>query len=145
MNASIKEIRLLFFGMVMFLLGLLVGLLVPMLANPRMGLSAHLEGLMNGIFLMVLGLIWSKLVLSANLKKILYWAALYGTFSNLIAVVLAATFNAGMMMPLAKGQKGTLLIDVTINFLLVSLSIAMLLVSVLSIIGLWRFLRGMLK
>src|SRR5260370_725648 len=42
-------------GMVLFLLGLITGLVIPQLHNPRMGGSAHLEGLLNGIFLPVLG------------------------------------------------------------------------------------------
>lgn len=45
--------RLLWHGLFLFLLGLLTGLVVPMFQNPRMGLSAHLEGVMNGIFLAV--------------------------------------------------------------------------------------------
>jgi len=49
--------RLLQFGYGLFLLGLLTGLGIPLLANPRMGLSSHLEGVMNGIFLIGLGLV----------------------------------------------------------------------------------------
>ena len=44
------------YGILLFFLGLVTGLVVPMLANPRMGLSSHLEGLMNGMFLIILGL-----------------------------------------------------------------------------------------
>ena len=40
--------RLLRLGMLLFLLGLATGLLVPALANTRLGLSSHPEGLMNG-------------------------------------------------------------------------------------------------
>lgn len=35
-------------GVALFLAGLLVGLAVPAMANPRMGLASHLEGVMNG-------------------------------------------------------------------------------------------------
>lgn len=48
--------RLLQAGILLFLLGLLTGFLVPFTANPRMGLSSHLEGVMNGMFLVGLGL-----------------------------------------------------------------------------------------
>ena len=41
--------------MLLFLLGLITGLVVQQLENPRMGLAAHLEGLMNGTFLLALG------------------------------------------------------------------------------------------
>jgi hydroxylaminobenzene mutase len=56
--------KLIFYGILLFFLGLEVGLLVPILANPRMGASSHLEGIMNGIFLAILGLIGHKLDLS---------------------------------------------------------------------------------
>lgn len=51
---KIQSYRLIFLGVVLFLLGLIVGLIVPMLANPRMGLSSHIEGILNGMFLMLL-------------------------------------------------------------------------------------------
>ena len=47
--------RLLQLGVTLFLLGLLVGFAVQSLANPRMGLASHIEGVMNGLFLMALG------------------------------------------------------------------------------------------
>jgi hydroxylaminobenzene mutase len=42
--------RLLWHGMLLFLLGLLTGFVEQKFNNPRMGLAAHLEGVMNGIF-----------------------------------------------------------------------------------------------
>ena len=42
--------RLVWHGMLLFLLGLLTGLAEPHFANLRMALAAHLEGVMNGIF-----------------------------------------------------------------------------------------------
>jgi len=46
-------------GMLLFLLGLITGLLEQRFANVRMGLSAHLEGVMNGILLLALGAAWN--------------------------------------------------------------------------------------
>ena len=37
-------------GMFLFLLGLITGLVEQRFTNIRVGLSAHLEGVMNGIF-----------------------------------------------------------------------------------------------
>ena len=51
---------LLIFGAGLFLLGLVTGFVGPLLANPRMGLSSHLEGLMNGTFLIAIGAIWDR-------------------------------------------------------------------------------------
>ena len=49
--------RLMWHGMFLFLLGLLTGLLEKHFINMRMGVAAHLEGVMNGTFLIVLGAI----------------------------------------------------------------------------------------
>src|SRR5262249_25247873 len=51
--------RLVWHGMFLFLLGLLTGFVEQNVANPRMGLAAHLEGVMNGTFLVALGAIWT--------------------------------------------------------------------------------------
>jgi hypothetical protein len=48
--------RLLRYGIVLFLLGLTTRRLVQYVPLPRMGLSSHLQGVMNGTFLVVLGL-----------------------------------------------------------------------------------------
>jgi hydroxylaminobenzene mutase len=96
-------------GILLFFLGLIVGLIVPMLANPRMGLSSHLEGIMNGTFLVMLGLIWSRLRLSRLALTITFWLAVYGTYINWATTLAAAVLGAGAsMMPMAAlGHKGT--------------------------------------
>jgi len=71
--------RLLWNGMFLFLLGLLTGLVEQKLRNPRMGLAAHLEGVLNGTFLLALGAIWPEIKLSGRLTSATYWTALYGT------------------------------------------------------------------
>ncbi|MBC6493036.1 hypothetical protein ACFSQD_00785 [Flavihumibacter stibioxidans] len=130
--------KLIFFGVLLFLAGLIVGFLIPVLANPRMGLSTHLEGVMNGLFLVVLGLIWNRLSLSQKALKTTYALALYGTFANFIAVFLAAITGAGKMMPLAGGKDGGLQLEAAISFLLVSLALAMIAVCILVLKGLYR-------
>lgn len=129
--------RLLQLGIVLFLLGLLVGFAVPALANPRMGLASHLEGLMNGLFLIALGLIWPRLVLSDRLLSATFWLACYGTFANWTATLLAAAWGAGAMMPIAgQGQTGTTSQEGVVQALLISLAGAMVLVCVFVLAGL---------
>jgi hydroxylaminobenzene mutase len=129
--------RLLQFGIALFLLGLLVGFSVPALANPRMGLASHLEGVMNGLFLVALGLIWPRLMLSPRLLNATFWLALYGTFANWIATLLAAVWGAGRMMPIAaQGHFGTPGQEAIVRLLLMSLSVIMVLVCVLVLVGL---------
>lgn len=120
--------RLLRFGILLFLLGLVTGAISPILSNSRMGLSSHLEGVMNGMFLVLLGLIWPRLNLSSASSRIAFWLALYGTYVNWATTLLAAAVGAGaVMMPIAsQGQTGTPLQEAIINFGLISLAVGML-------------------
>src|SRR5215831_249767 len=73
--------RIMWHGMFLFLLGLLTGFVEQRFANIRMGLAAHLEGVMNGIFLLALGTAWTEVRLAPPAKAIAYWphsAALMG-------------------------------------------------------------------
>lgn len=134
---------LLFLGMLLFLLGLLIGIVVPFMANPRMGLSSHLEGVMNGMFLMLLGMIWPRIDLSPKWTRITYWLAIYGTFANFLGIALAAIFDAGKMLNIAAGGKeGPALAEGIVTFCLISLTVAMIMVSVLALMGLRRHLRS---
>lgn len=130
--------KLLFLGMLLFFLGLIVGLFIPMMANPRMGLSAHLEGVINGMFLFILGLMWQKILLGEKTLKLIYFLTLFGTFANFLAVAIAGFTGAGKMMPIAGGKQGTLLEELIISSLLVTITVAMLLVGSLVLIGLYK-------
>ncbi|HEY8760409.1 MAG TPA: hydrogenase [Candidatus Dormibacteraeota bacterium] len=124
-------------GILLFLIGLLTGLVIPRFSNPRMGLASHLEGVLNGIFLVVLGLLWRRLHLSDTWLTITFWLALYGTFANWLATFLAALWGAGTLMPIAgMGRQGSSIQEAAIRFLLVSLSLATIAVCVIVIVGL---------
>lgn len=133
--------KLIFSGLILFLIGLVIGLLVQNMANPRMGLSAHLEGIMNGMFLVILGLIWKRLRLSKTLLKATFWLVVYGTFANLLAVVIAAVTGFGKMMPIAGGQEGTQAMEGLISFLLISLGLCMLAVCIIVLIGFYKHMK----
>ena len=133
--------KLIFLGLILFLLGLIIGLFVQNMANPRMALSAHLQGLLNGMFLIILGLIWSRLVLSKKQLNATFGLTIYGTFANLAAVIIAASTGFGKMMPIAGGKEGTGIWEGLISFLLVSLSLSMLVVCVIVIIGFYKNMK----
>ncbi|HSK12330.1 MAG TPA: hypothetical protein VK907_03895 [Phnomibacter sp.] len=137
-----KADQLIFLGILLFLIGLLVGLFVPMVANPRMALSAHLEGVMNGMFLVILGLIWTRLKLSDRWFSISFYLVVYGTFANITAVTLAAITGFGKMMPIAGGQEGTGPVEPIISFLLVSLGLCMIAVCIIILVGFYRHMRS---
>ena len=96
--------RLIWHGIFLFLLGLLTGFVVQQFKNPRMGLAAHLEGVMNGTFLIALGAAWAHVRLSPRLETAAYWSGLYATYGNWLTTTLAAIF--GYSVPHAYGRDG---------------------------------------
>jgi (hydroxyamino)benzene mutase len=129
--------RLLWHGLFLFLLGLLSGFAVPALRNPRMGLSAHLEGVMNGILLAVLGLAWHRFNLSAQARLILFWLALYGTYVNWASTAMAALFGTSRRTPIAgTGFSGQPWQENLVEFALISLSVAIVAACLLALWGL---------
>ena len=69
--------RLIWHGIFVFLLSLLVGAAVPLLRNPRMGLAAHVGGVLSGMLLILVGLIWEEIKLRGYAEKAAYWLFLY--------------------------------------------------------------------
>ncbi len=98
--------RLMWHGMFLFLLGLLTGFVEPRFANIRMGLAAHLEGVMNGIFLVGLGAIWNEVRLSRPLKTIAFWITLVGTYGNWFTTTMAAVFGTSALSPITGTPHG---------------------------------------
>ena len=99
--------NLMWHGMFLFLLGLLTGFVEQRFANVRMGLAAHLEGVMNGTFLVALGAIWTEVRLPPPVKVTAYWAVLYGTYVNWLVTMLAAVFGTAALSPItAVGHSG---------------------------------------
>ena len=88
-------------GALLFFLGLLGGFAIPALTNPRMGLSGHLGAVMNGTFLIVVGLAWTRLLLSDRLASLAFWTLVYGAFANWLFVTLAAVFGTNARTPIA--------------------------------------------
>jgi hydroxylaminobenzene mutase len=134
-NHTSRKLKML--GMVLFLLGLLTGFGIMGLKNPRMGLAAHLEGVMNGSFLVLAGLIWNELLLSNRMRKILFWTLLYGTFANWLFTLLAALFGTSEMTPLSgAGYTGTAMQESLVNAGLITIGLTMVFSLVVMIYGL---------
>ena len=93
--------QLMWYGMFLFLLGLLTGLMELRFTNMRMGVSAHLEGVMNGTFLVALGAIWNEVKLPPATKATAYWTALFGTYVNWFTTTLGAAFGTAANNPIS--------------------------------------------
>lgn len=118
--------RLMWHGMFLFLIGLLTGFAETHFTNTRMGLAAHLEGVMNGIFLLALGAVWNEVRLTPRTKNIAYWVALFGAYGNWFVTTLAAVFGTAALSPItAAGHSGQPWQEtvVTLGFLFVGATI----------------------
>jgi hydroxylaminobenzene mutase len=131
--------RLAWHGMALFLLGLVTGLVEANFQNPRMGLAAHLEGVMNGTFLVALAAIWLNVKLSVRQQAVVLWSVLYGTYANWAVTTLAAIFGTAALSPITGASHSALPWQealVTAGF--VTVGVAIIAASVMVLWGLRR-------
>jgi len=120
--------RLFWHGIFLFFLGLIVGAFVQQMTNPRMGLSAHLGGVMTGTFLAVLGAAWTELRLSPRAESAAYWLALFGSYGSSASLLLAAILGTSSATPIAgAGHAAPAWQEAMVNLGLQSTAAAMLL------------------
>ena len=131
--------RLLWPGFFLFLLGLVTGLVEQKFTNPRMGLAAHLQGVLNGTFLVALGAVWTDVRLSLPAKAAAYWTALYGTYANWTVTVLAAILGMAALNPItAAGHSAVPWQEGVVMVGFISVGVAMLATATLCLFGLRR-------
>jgi (hydroxyamino)benzene mutase len=129
--------RLMFHGMFLFLLGLFTGFAEQHFANVRMGLAAHLEGVMNGTFLVAVGAIWTNVKLAPRTTAVAFWTLLYGTYMNWFMTMLAAIFGTGALSPItAPSRSGLPWQETLVTAGLMSVGVAIVLASLLVLWGL---------
>jgi (hydroxyamino)benzene mutase len=132
-----KKRPLLWHGMLLFLLGLLLGFAEQKFTNTRMGLAAHLEGVMNGTFLIALGAVWTEVRLSERPKAVTYWTLLYGTYANLVFTTLAATFGTAALSPITGvGHHGLPWQETLVTIGFVTVGVALVVASILLLFSL---------
>jgi hydroxylaminobenzene mutase len=136
MDAQISR-RLKMLGMFLFLLGLITGFLMMNIKNPKMGLAAHLEGVMNGTFLIAVGLIWNELRLNNNLKTVAFCTLIYATFVNWLVTLLSAYFGTSKMTPISgQGFVGTDMQENIIRIGFITVGLTMLFSVIVMLYGL---------
>jgi|SRR5450631_1695263 hydroxylaminobenzene mutase len=129
--------RLMWHGMFLFLLGLFTGFAETHFANTRMGLAAHLEGVMNGTFLVALGAIWTEVRLPPRVKTMAYWIVLYGTYANWLITMLAAIFGTAALSPITgAGHTGQPWQESLVLIGFLSVGIAIVAASIIVLVGL---------
>lgn len=93
--------QMLFAGTLLFLLGLLTGVAMPLLRNKRMGLSAHLVGVQHGMVLWIVGLIQPRLTPAPTLDAWMSWTLALGLYGLWLAMLLAAIWGASRALLMA--------------------------------------------
>jgi hydroxylaminobenzene mutase len=123
----------------MVLIGLGTGGFLGSFASPRLGLAAHVGGIMNGTLVMVVGAFWAELAISGRLAPVLFWSLLYSGYLNWLGLVLAAAFGTARTTSLlGDGQPGTPWQEGVVAFCLVSGAIVTLAAFTMILIGLRR-------
>lgn len=126
MNETLSR-HLLIHGTVLFGLGLLTGVIIPEFTNPRMGLSAHLAGVQNGIVLWAYGLFWHRLALGDGGQKLAGWGAIYAMYALWAGIAFAALWGASEGLAIAgAGHKAEPTQELIVTGLLISGSVAIL-------------------
>ena len=123
--------RLLFYGVLLFVLSLLTGLLLAaaptFVANPRGLLAGHLEAAMNGMGLMLVSLFLPRVRLSAGQASACRATLLYGAFSNWVFTSLAGILGTSMATPIAgAGHQASPALEMFIQVGLVSVALTTL-------------------
>jgi hydroxylaminobenzene mutase len=133
--------KLVWHGVALFLLGLLTGLLIPALTSQRLGLAAHMEGLLNAMFLLLVGgVVWKDLRLSEGGARLIFWLLLFGAYGGWAFCLLAAAFGASRMLPIAgAGYSAAPWQEMLVSVGLVGVAASMLIVVGFMLYGLrWR-------
>src|SRR5262245_33644207 len=108
MNSSMilsrQSHRMLQIGVALFVFSALEGFAIPSFPVPRLGLSVHTLSALQGVMVLGLGLLWSRLRLGATTARIAFGTYIYSSFATLIPYVMAAVWGAGnSTIPLAAG------------------------------------------
>src|SRR5262249_17670931 len=88
--------RLLQIGIIFILYCPVEGFVIPYLDSPRIGLAAHPLRALQGVLLIGVGLLWTKLTLGPGASRVAFWCLLYSAFAILAAYMIAAVMGVGI-------------------------------------------------
>lgn len=131
--------RLLWHGLLVVFLSLAAGGFMQSYANPRMGLSAHVGGIMTGTLVVAVGAVWDELRLGARAATALFWLGVYSAYMNPLGLQLAAAFGTSATTPMGgAGHAGAPWQEAVVGLCLVSGAVAVLAFCVVALAGLRR-------
>jgi len=92
--------RMVWHGVLLFFLGLVGGMFVSLMVNPRMGVSAHVGTVLNGTFLVALGAAWNTLDLSPRAERAAFWLLVVSSYGGSMGLFLAAILGTRDSTPI---------------------------------------------
>ena len=131
-----KESRkLLIYGLALLLIGLLTGLAVPAFTNPRLGLAAHIGGVLSGMLLVVLAVAWERIGLKRG-ETLACRLLFFSMYSIWGANVVGGVFGTSLATPIAGAgfegepwQENLVLVWLTLAAVAALVAVAQLLVA----------------
>ncbi|WP_394730879.1 hypothetical protein [Altererythrobacter sp. GH1-8] len=126
-------------GALLFLVGLLQGLVVEHFANPRMALSAHLDAVQSGMAVLIAAAFWRSARWSVKTEQVARWALAVGMVGLWLGITLAAITGANEALPIAgEGYSATPKAELATTAVIGTSSLALLLGWGLFVMGLIR-------
>lgn len=145
MNLSLTDTgrRLVWWGLLQFMLGIASGAVAGIMENPRGGLAAHLGGTSQGMAMMLFGLLWACVLLGDSWRRLAYFGQIVGNLGIWLALQLAALFGTGRITPFSgAGYTGAPWQEALVSTVMVIGVIAASLSFALLFTGLTRGLRA---
>jgi hydroxylaminobenzene mutase len=134
--------RMVWHGVLLFFLGLVGGMAVSAMANPRMGVSAHVGTVLNGTFLIALGAAWGALDLLPRAQRIAFWLLVLSSYGGCLGLYLAAILGTHDSTPINGAAQRASEWRETLVYLILSVSgIATLVGTAIALRGLGRRTR----
>ena len=98
--------RCVWHGLFLFILGLVSGMFVQSMTNPRMGLTTHVGTVLNGTFLLAIGAAWDQVRLEPGAERATFWLLLFGSYGGCASLLLAAVLGTRNATPIAGAGYG---------------------------------------
>ena len=117
--------KLLGLGFILVFVSFLTGLVIPLVKNPQLAVSAHLNAIIGGLILVIVGIISPVLNLTATTRKIMTWSWIYAVYMNWLATLLGGIWGTSRLTPVAgAGFTGSSREENIVSVLLISLVLA---------------------
>ena len=131
--------RMIFHGMLLFLIGLLMGAEILLAKSPMTALAGHVGALMTATFMIAIGAIWDRFRLSLGAAATAFWLLLYSGYANALGFILGAIWGASHAVPIAAaGHEASAAQEGIVSFLIFSSVPAVLASVIILLYGLAR-------